>query len=85
MRVLKYGIVLGLTKAVLLPKGAYVVDVAMQGDMAFIWALVDPTCLLLVERKFTAYFTGDEIPVNSRHLKTLHCDNGLVWHVFEDV
>jgi hypothetical protein len=69
-----------------MPKGAQIVNVAMQGDYLRIWAIVDPEAPL-EPRKLYVFGTGFPIPKLTTDLKYRGTAVGswLVWHVFEEV
>jgi len=69
---------------VLMPRGAQIVHVAMQGHQIMLWALVDKDAPL-EDRHFVTVGTGwplDVVGGNLKHVGTvLHGE--LVWHVVE--
>jgi len=58
-------------------------DVNYQGNIVYMWALVDPDSPL-VKRRFVIHGTGWRIDNSDdlRFIKTVHMPSGLVWHVF---
>ena len=68
-----------------MPYGAIILDIHMQNDGWFLWAIVD-TNSASESRRFVSVMTGHEFSYNygMLHIKTLIHPNGLVFHVFED-
>lgn len=75
------------TGLVRLPRGAKILHFGAQADGLFVWALVDPTEPAAVEREYLIFGTGHPVPDNIDlvHRATVAMENGLVWHIFEDV
>ena len=67
-----------------MPDGAEILSVQMQGDLAFIWALVNPAAPL-GHRYFRLAGTGDEIEEDKLSYVGTYQerDGSLVWHLFE--
>lgn len=73
--------------AIEMPKDATVLTAQVQGEHAFIWAMVDPKASV-ERRKFAMVGTGREIPQRAeqwRYIGTfqLH-EGGLVFHIFAE-
>jgi len=68
----------------LLPFGAEVLDVQMQGDECNMWVMVDPDAPKKL-RHFAIYGTGHEMRDNpGKYIATFQMHKGsLVFHVFE--
>ena len=77
----------GHVQSVCLPSGAEVIYAAAQHQVPMIWALVDPTEELLVQRHFVMVGTGVEIEIGygeHHHIGSFLMDDGnFVFHVFE--
>lgn len=75
----------GPTVHVTMPAFAEVLHVGVQGDDAFLWALVDTHKPMQVH-SFEVYGTGHEVicdpPFVLHHLGTIHLPTGLVFHIF---
>jgi hypothetical protein len=69
---------------ILMPDQAEILCVQRQGELACLWALVDPH-ETLVPRRFFVVGTGHELPQrNLKYVGTFQTDDGVfVWHVFE--
>jgi hypothetical protein len=72
---------LGEELELLVPSKMHVCDFHVQGNDAFMWAVVDTTSPL-VKRKIIAIGTGWPIenPDDMQFLKTVHWPDGCVWH-----
>lgn len=82
--VYKYRISMTADIRVMMPKGATVVAVGLDGDReACVWALVEPDAPATVERKFGVYGTGGRVPDLWNYCGTFFT-LPYVWHVFED-
>lgn len=72
-----------------MPATSQVLHVAAQGDDLCVWALVDITHTIVDGRTFLVFGTGHDIdPVLAmklKHVGTGMMDDGLVFHVFEEV
>lgn len=69
----------------IMPEGAQILSVQVQGDAPQMWALVDPS-RPAEERTFISFATGQMVPngLDLIHLGTVQFDGGdLVFHVFE--
>ena len=68
---------------VFIPTDSKILEIGLQGDDLFLWALVDTLNEKVEEIKIEIYGTGWEIEniEQLEHLKTYH-QNGHVWHVF---
>lgn len=68
----------------ILPAGAEILCVQMQGNVPQIWALCDPA-EPKVPRTIAIYGTGHPVPGNpGRYIGTFQMSGGaLVWHAFE--
>ena len=69
---------------VLLPVGAVILDVAEQNAILRVWCEVDTDKTEMVLRKIVLVGTGQRIPTNGEHIKTIHMPHE-VWHVYEVV
>jgi len=72
-------------QSVVLPKGAQVLKVGMQGDQMMIWAMVDENPAEFIERKFEVLGTGDSFDYDKKNYRYIDSifDRPFVWHVFE--
>lgn len=77
-KVWKYEVTLSPT---LMPFGAKIVHVGMQGHDPYLWAEVDPDAPT-EDRHFVVVGTGQDIPESSVHVGTV-LDRPFVWHVYE--
>lgn len=76
---------------VTLPRGAQLLDVAMDGDVLVVWAMIDPTSPDFELREFLLLNTGSPVEIVERVWRylgtvihrpsTVHFDP-VVWHVF---
>ena len=64
----------------LLPRGAKVIHVGMQGLIPCVWAIVDPSARM--DKEYRVFGTGHEVPDGWRHVGTW-LDAPFVWHLFE--
>lgn len=64
-----------------MPAGAQLLHVAMQGNSACVWALVDPQ-EPVVRRQVATIPTGIAVYVDGPYVGTFHT-SGLVFHVFD--
>ncbi len=86
MRIWKWAIQITDRQAVMMPAGAQVLTVQMQGHHPQLWALVDETQdTPLTPRAFAIYGTGNPMPEDpGRYIATFQTHGGdLVWHAFE--
>lgn len=89
--VYKYGIpVGGETVTVEIPVGAKILHYGEQNGTLFVWAEVDDERHSdLIPKNAVRYNvigTGQPIPAGTqRHVATIPCANGLVWHVYEQL
>lgn len=66
----------------MMPSGAEILDVQIQGGAICAWFLVD-TLNKKNERKLRLYVTGQNLPMAiGKHVSTLQA-HGLVYHVFD--
>lgn len=75
------------TQSIEMPVGAEILTVQMQGNYAFIWALVN-TSAPRIKRKFEIFGTGHIVnnSVERRYIGTYQEMGGaLVWHLFETI
>ena len=84
----KYPLPVSVSFPLLLPKGAEVLSVQVQGghplnNQAVLWAFVD-TELPKVMRKFSIFATGEEVEESDdlEYVGTWQ-SKGFVWHLFE--
>lgn len=91
MRIHKYGIPIDEEFSLQLPEGADILDVQVQNDTPYIWAMVD-TEKPGEQRHFRVIGTGNPIKPfevhkyrrGYKHIGTFQMANGqLVWHLFE--
>lgn len=70
-------------KPIEMPKGAKALSVQTQHGEPFLWAMVDPSAVL-VFRKFVFVGTGQDLPSNvGEFIDTLQmAGGGLIFHVF---
>lgn len=66
-----------------LPCFSKIIDFKFQGNVLYLWAIVDPDSPT-ENIRFEIYGTGWEIEDADEltHLKTVHI-NGFVWHIFK--
>ena len=87
LKVFKYPIPVKDRFIMMLPRGAKILSVDMQGDKPMMWALVDADCEAVVSRNFR--FSGTGHPIEEKqedldHIGTFQMDNGkFIWHIFE--
>jgi len=82
----KYELHVGAATAIVMPAGAIVLTVQMQGNRLVMWALLDATLPLTETRTFRVVGTGHPIPdiAQLHYLGTAQMHGfGLVWHVYE--
>lgn len=67
-----------------MPSGAQILDIAVQGARAYLWALVDRDETEMANQEFLFLATDQPVPDNrvTDFLKTFHLPNGEVYHVF---
>jgi hypothetical protein len=71
-------------KSIMMPCGAKVLTVQMQGRQLQLWALVDPN-QPYEPRRFSVFGTGWESEISGTYIGTFQLDGGsLVFHVFEE-
>ena len=70
-----------------MPAGAQVLDIAVQGEHVWLWALVDREETDMVNQEFLIIGTEWAMPDNQgvEFLKTLHLPSSEVYHVFRMV
>ena len=70
-----------------MPAGAQVLEIAVQGEHVWLWALVDREETDMVNQEFLIIGTGWTVPDNLgvEFLKTLHLPSSEVYHVFRVV
>lgn len=86
MRVWKWPLQITDRQALMMPAGAVVLTVQMQGHQPQLWALVDETQDTPKQpRAFAIYGTGNPMPNDpGRYIATFQTHGGdLVWHAFE--
>lgn len=82
--VYKYPISMTADVRVMMPEGAKVVAVDVDGNgEPCVWALVNPDAPATVERKFGVYGTGGRVPDFCEYVGTFFA-LPYVWHVFEE-
>lgn len=64
-----------------MPTSSRVIDVQLQHEKLYLWAMVDPDEPLR-ERRFKVFKTGMAFDESLAYRKTVH-DGRFVWHVFE--
>ncbi|PTR17503.1 hypothetical protein C8R31_101667 [Nitrosospira sp. Nsp2] len=84
MRIWKFPLVVTDRQSVLMPAGANLLDVQMQGDECCLWALCDEKAPLST-RHLAMYGTGNPMPDNpGKYVATFQMRGGsLVFHAFE--
>lgn len=80
----------GCVTRVQMPLGARVMAADAQFNALFIWVLIDSEQPAEEGRRtFHCISTGQELPDTPgralRHVDTVMMQNGLVWHVFEEI
>lgn len=66
-----------------MPAEATILTVALQDDIPYIWAIVNPKNEKTL-RTFYCIWTGQPlISINKKHIGTFQKSNGIVYHVFE--
>ena len=82
----KYRIEADDEQDLMLPEGAKVLSFMTQGDMPFVWVLVDPEAQLK-QRSFVLRGTGHEIDIPQEHLSFIGSvsmrGGSLIFHLFE--
>ena len=75
------------TEVVLLPEGAKVLSVGVQGNDLVLWALVNPKAKSVEALNLKVIPTGDMIPDGEvlDFIGTVHFPGPLVFHVFRRV
>ena len=86
MTIWKFPIELANRQKVLMPEGANILCVQMQGAAACLWAVVQPTRPKSA-RQIRTFGTGDPVDEGSqRYIGTYQTGDGaFVWHVFEEL
>ncbi len=71
----------------ILPKGAEILSVQLQGTRPTLWAMVDDREEEKVERRIHTFGTGWVIETEAElnFLATLQMPRGLVFHFFEEI
>jgi len=69
---------------VIMPIGAVILDVAEQNGLLRVWCEVDSEQKEVKIRTIVLVGTGQRIPTNGEHIKTIHMPHE-VWHVYEVV
>ncbi len=84
MRILKWRLRVTDNQSLMMPAGAKVLDVQMQGDNCCLWALCDER-EPKEQRYFAIYGTGNPMPdTPGKYIATFQMGGGaLVFHVFE--
>lgn len=69
--------------SITMPLGAKIIEVAVQGNAVYLWAIVDTEASIHAKR-FQVVGTGWDLCefLSQDHIGTVHL-NGYVWHVFE--
>ena len=84
-RILKYRLTPDHPCHVTMPQGAQLLHAGAQDGAVFVWALVRGENVA-EDRRFHVYGTGHTIDqADLIHVGTLQMQNGLVWHVFEEL
>jgi hypothetical protein len=81
----KFSLELSARHLVLMPRGAEILSVQMQGGSPVAWALVDPDAQL-TSRVILMNGTGWDVGTATKaknHIGTVQAD-GMVWHFFEE-
>ena len=86
MRVVyKYVLELVGSQIIELPTKAMILSVQLQGTSLCLWALID-TDYSIERRTILIAGTGHDIGASGvAYISTVQLDNGLVFHIFEDV
>ncbi len=86
----KYPLKLVEQQALMMPRGAFILHLALQHNVPTIWARVNTECVPLEERRFAIYGTGQELSKGSDPSLTYdgeyvgtYFQDEFVWHVFE--
>lgn len=81
----KYPISITADVTVMMPEGAIVTAVGLDGSgRPCVWALVDPSKPAGEARKFGVYGTGGQVP-DFWEFRGTFFTMPFVWHVFEDM
>ena len=82
--VYKYELPFTAAPKLAMPAGAQVLDIAVQGEHVWLWALVDREETDMVNQEFLIIGTDWAMPDNQgvEFLKTLHLPSSEVYHVF---
>lgn len=87
MKIFKYQIPVSDNFTLELPIGARILDVNLQYDKPFLWALIDENQKRIKMRQFAIFGTGQMIPPHifpMVYIKTFQMHHGaLIWHLFE--
>lgn len=84
MKIFKYPVTISDEQNVVMPAGAQILTVQIQGRTPVLWALVDETGLP-TQRRIEVHGTGNPIPEGKRqYIATIQTHQGqFVWHFFE--
>lgn len=70
-----------------LPTRSEVLDIGLQGEWVYVWALVDTEYARLAQPTLLMVGTGQPLGEDARdcfkHVRTLHTPLGMVWHIFQ--
>lgn len=82
----KYEIPVGHSADIELPVGFLPLAMAAQGAKIYLWAMIDPDETRKAILPLRVVGTGEPIREGElgRYYKTVHMENGLVFHIFQD-
>jgi hypothetical protein len=83
MRVWKWTLTVTDVQSLMLPGGARILDIQLQGEAPQLWALCDELATPEL-RTIAIYGTGNPMPERPGDIATFQTHGGaLVWHAFE--
>lgn len=83
MRIWKYPIEIVDEQTIILPKGAEILHVNMQGEQLCLWAKVNHLISLTEERNIAVIGTGNPMLTRDYFYLGTVFDRVFVWHIFE--
>jgi len=85
MVIYKYNLQFTDFQQVIMPIGAMILSVEMQGNLICIWAMVDQSQTKTERRGIEIFGTGQPMSDRERKYIGTVLDGQFVWHVFERV
>ena len=87
LRIYKYPFEVQGELSIEMPKGASILTVQVQNGTPCIWAVVNDSQLVLEDRRFRLFSTGQHIDVNLTHMRYIGTfqlvEGTFVGHLFE--